>query len=73
MFWAYIAKMLCCGLKSLFELKAVKEEERVAIKKAQSKVKASNNLPLGPIVLTNPPLDPALAAALKAFNPSNPY
>ena len=65
--------MLCYGLKSLFKLKAIKEEERVAIKKAQSKAKAFSNLPLRPIVLVNPSLDPALAAALKAFNPSDPY
>ena len=73
MFWSYTAKMLCCGLKSLFKLKAVEEEERVATEKTQFKAGAFNNSPLGPTVLVNPLLDPALAAALKAFNPSDPY
>ena len=74
MFRSYTAKMLRRGLKSLLKLKAVEEkEERVATEKAQSKAKAFNDLPLRPIVPVDPPLDPALAAALKAFNPSDPY
>lgn len=70
MFRARAADMLRRGLRSLDELDAAEEAERVAAKK-------EGNAPVvpfsEPIDLSNPEFDPALVASLADFDPSDPF
>jgi hypothetical protein len=70
MFRARAADMLRRGLRSMDELEAAEEAERVAAEKEGS-LEASTFSE--PIDLTDPELDPSLVAALSDYDPSNPF
>ncbi|TVY12477.1 hypothetical protein LARI1_G009517 [Lachnellula arida] len=79
MFRQRAAAMLRRGLKSLDELDAVEEAERLAAEPAQPECEASASTnpaappdPFGPDFFFGPG-DPALADALASYDPSDPY
>ena len=61
--------MLCCRLKTLDKLDATKKAERIA----KSDASAKANPPSPRVPNPSDSLDPELAAALAAYNPSDPF
>jgi hypothetical protein len=69
MFRARAAEMLRRGLKSLDELDAAEEAERIA----ESDVSAEADPPSPRVPIPSDFLDPELAVALAAYDPSDPF
>ena len=61
--------MLYRGLKSLDELNALKEQEKLIVNQPLISEASSPAF----IDYSNHPLDPSLVSALIAFDPANPY
>jgi hypothetical protein len=61
--------MLCRGLRSLDELEAVEEQERLAAESVQP----APSLGTGTSVPPDPPFNPSLVKSLVDFNPLDPF
>ena len=73
MFRERAAEMLRRGLKSLDELDALKEQERLETPVADAQSPTPEASPSAPIDYFDYPLDSSLVAALVAFDSADPY